>query len=236
MAEDNNSLSRANERPSAEERRKDLPVYSGVKQVKKKDPGGVWRWIARMFFSGRSVKEIAMDVLEHEVVPTMQDGVRNSAVSMIDQLIYRDRKPGAVNTTAPGSFITNYVAYGDKKKQQQAALEATKQKEEETVKSGFELPAFGGNNFSEGERFANDFLASMHAYVQKYETLSVQDLAWMQGKSVDFTWDKWGWYRDEILAIKKPSRFTQPVYADDGKGNKIKLTHYIDMPKAHEFD
>lgn len=230
MAEDNNSLKNA--RPSAEERRKDLQVFDGVKQVKRKDNGSFWNWLARMFFSGRKPRDIALDVLEHEVIPNIQDGVYNSVVSLVGKTIYKeDRKPGTSGSySAPGSFITNYVAYGDKKKQQNAALEANQQKEEETVKSGFESPAFPNL------KMAEDFLNSMHAYVQKYETLSVQDLAWMQNKSIDYTWDKWGWWRDEILAIKNPSRFTQPVVAEDKNGNKIRLTHFIDLPKAHEFD
>lgn len=230
MAEDNNSLKNA--RPSAEERRKDLRVFDGVKQVKKKDNGSFWNWLAAMFFSGRSLKSIVKDVVKNEVVPSAQDGVYNSAVSFIGKLIYsEDRKPvTSGNYSAPGSFITNYVAYGDKKKEQSAALEANRKKEEETVKSGFESPAFPNL------KMAEDFLNSMHAYVQKYETMSVQDLAWMQNKSIDFTWDKWGWWRDEILAIRSPSRFTQPMTVEDKDGNKIRLTHFIDLPKAHEFD
>lgn len=229
MAADNNSLSRADGRPTAEERRRDLQVFDGVKQVKKKDNGSFWNWLARMFFSGRKPKDIVMDVLEHEVVPNIQDGVYNSVVSFVGKTIYReDRKPGvSAGYSTPGSFITNYVAYGDKKKQ--AALEASRQKEEETVKSGFESPAFPNLNM------AKEFLASMHAYVGKYETMSVQDLAWMQNKSIDYTWDKWGWDRDEILAIREPARFTQPVWVEDKAGNKMKLTHFIDMPKAHEL-
>lgn len=228
MAEDNNSLTRV--KPTAEEKRKDLPVFKGVKQVKKKESGGWWKWIAAMFFSGRSLKEICRDVLKNEVVPNVQDGVYSSLTSMLSMAIYKDRKPGTAGSAVPGSFITNYVAYGDRKKQQAAALEASKKKEEETVKSGFEIPAFPSREM------ANDFLMSMKAYVQKYETLSVHDLAWMQQKTIDYTWEKWGWEKDEILAIKEATRFSQPVYADDGNGGKIKLTHYIDMPKAHEFD
>lgn len=219
MAEDNNSLTRANERPSAEERRKELKQFTGVKQVRKKEPSAFWAWLARMFFSGRSLKDICVEVAENQIVPGIKDNVRNSLVSMIDMGIYKDHKAGAPANGVPGSFITNYVAYGDKKKQQNAALEATKQKEAETIKSGFENPAFAN------KKDADDFLMSMKAYVQKYETLSVQDLAWMQGKSIDFTWDKWGWWRDEILAIKAPVHINNPT-----------APWMIDMPKAHEFD
>ena len=219
MAEDNNSLIRQGERPSVEERRKDLKQFSGVKQVKKKEPGVFISWLTRMFFSGRSLKDIALEVAENQVVPGIKDNLRNSLVSMIDMGIYRDHKTGVSTTGAPGSFITNYVAYGDKKKQQASALEVAKQKEAETIKSGFENPAFSN------KKDADDFLMSMKAYVQKYETMSVQDLAWMQHKQIDFTWDKWGWWRDEIMAIKAPVHINNPS-----------APWMIDMPKAHEFD
>lgn len=219
MAEDNNSLVQSGGRPTADERRKDLKQFSGVKQVKKKDPGAFWSWLARMFFSGRSLKDIAKDVAENQIVPGIKDNVRNSLVSMIDMGIYKDHRTISSSSGTPGSFITNYVAYGDKKKQQSAALAAAKQKEAETIKSGFENPAFAN------KRDADAFLDSMKAYVQKYETMSVQDLAWMQQKSIDFTWDKWGWYRDEILSIKSPVHINNPA-----------APWMIDMPKAHEFD
>lgn len=220
MAEDNNSLMprRTDTRPPADERRKDLQQFSGVKQVKRKEPSAFWNWIARMFFSGRSLKDIAMDVAENEIVPGIRDGTRNSLVSMIDMILYKDHKPTGSPGSIPGSFITNYVAYGDRKKQQTAATEAARQKEAETVRKGFQNPAFTNR------KDADDFLNSMKAYVQKYETMSVQDLAWMQQKSVDFTWDKWGWLREEILAIKTPVHINNPS-----------VPWMIDLPAAHEI-
>jgi hypothetical protein len=172
-----------------------------------------------MFFSGRTLRQICKDVAEDILIPGIKDNVRNGLVSAIDMGIYRDHKPGGAASSTPGSFITNYVSSYDKKRQTQAALEANKKKDEETIKSGFEYPAF------RSKKEADDFLASMHVYVQKYETMSVQDLAWMQSKSIDFTWDKWGWYRDEILAIKAPVHINNPD-----------TPWVIDLPKAHEFD
>lgn len=229
MAEENNSLKRSDEKPTAEDRRKDLQVFTGVKQIKKKEQSPVWRWITSVLLSGRKPKDILKEVLDKEIVPNLQDGVYNSATSVLRMAIYKDGKPGNVTQTAPGSFITNYVSFADKKKQQQAALEATKQKEAETINSGYETPAFPSRDMAE------NFLRSMKAYASKYDDMSVHDLAWMQNKSIDFTWEKWGWRSEEILAIKDISRFPQPVIVDDGQGNKIKLTHYIDLPKAHEI-
>ena len=220
MAETNNSLIRANGRPTVEQRRKDLKQFSGVKQVKRKDPWWFWTWIAKMFFSGRSLKDILKDIAEHQIAPGIKDGVRNSLVSLIDMGLYEDhRTVSSSSSQVNGSFITNYVSYGSKDKKSSSSLESNKQKEEETIKSGFESPAF------KSRKDADDFLNGMKSYVQKYETMSVQDLAWMQQKSIDFTWDKWGWWRDEILAIKAPTHI-----------NNQDTPWIISMPKAHEFD
>lgn len=229
MADENNSLTRSDGKPTAEDRKKDLQVFTGVKQIKKKEQSPMWRWITSVLLSGRKPKDILKEVLDKEIVPNLQDGVYNSATSVLRMAIYKDGKPGNVTQTAPGSFITNYVSFADKKKQQQAATEAAKQQEAETVNSGYETPAFQNRDMAE------NFLRSMKAYASKYDQMSVHDLAWMQNKSIDFTWEKWGWQSEEILAIRDVSRFPQPVMVDDGKGNKIKLTHYIDLPKAHEL-
>ena len=229
MGDDNNSLRRKDGKPTAEERRKDLQVFTGVKQIRKKEQSPIWRWITSVLLSGRKPKDILMEVLDKEIVPNLQDGVYNSATSALRMAIYKDGKPGNVTQTAPGSFITNYVSFADKNKQKQASAEAAKQQEAETLNSGYETPAFPNRDMAE------NFLRSMKAYASKYDDMSVHDLAWMQNKSIDFTWEKYGWRSDEILAIKDISRFPQPMIVDDGNGNKIKLSYYINLPKAHEI-
>jgi hypothetical protein len=221
MAEDsNNMIERKQEkRPSVEERRKDLKQFNDVRQAKKKEPNAFWNWIAKMFFSGKTMKEICKEVAEDVLIPGIKDNVRNALVNTIDMKIYEDHNTSATTSGTPGSFITNYVSSYDKKKQQKAALEANQKKEAEVIKSGFEYPAF------RSKKQADDFLMSMHAYVQKYETMSVQDLAWMQGKSIDFTWDAYGWQREEILDIKAPKHINNP-----------ETPWVIMLPKAHEFD
>ena len=227
MAGDNNNLVPQKEPREAEDRRKDLQQFSGVVQVKKKEKDGFVIWLCNLLFSGRTPKEILKDVFVHDVAPSIQDGIYNSGVSLLGKAIYKEnQKPGTTSVT-PGSFITNYVNYADRNKQRAAALEATKKKEEETVSSGFENPAFTS------EQEARNFLAGMHGYAQKYDTMSVHDLAWMQKKTIDYTWEKYGWDKEEILAIRDPNRFIPPMTVEDEHGNRIKLTHYIDMPKAH---
>lgn len=217
MAADNNSLVRQDDipkKPSFEERKKDLKQYSGVHQVSKKE--NAWlTWLKDMFFSGRTFKSILVDVAENQVAPQVKDLVRNSIVSVLDAKIYKDHKTGSGAGTVPGSFITNYVSYGKNStgansigptsSSTSAKLAANKQNEEDIIKSGFECPAFTTS------KAANDFLNDMKAYVMKYATMSVLDLAYMQGKRVNYTWDKYGWEASAILAIQGPKHISNPA-------------------------
>ena len=216
MAVDNNSLVKQDDiqkKPSFDERKKDLKQYSGVHQVTKKE--NAWLvWLKDMFFSGRSFKSILVDVAENQVAPQVKDLVRNSLVSVLDAKIYKDHKTGSNSSTVPGSFVTNYVSYGKNStgansigpdSTSSAKLTANKQSEEDIIKSGFECPAFTTS------KAANDFLNDMKAYVMKYATMSVLDLAYMQGKRVNYTWDKYGWESSDILAIQGPKHIANPA-------------------------
>lgn len=220
MAQDNNSFITQEEpkKPDFEERKKDMVQFSDAKQVKKKPENAVWKWIRDMFFSGRTLKEILKDVAENQIVPQMKDNFRNSLVSMIDLGIYKDHSSTS-STNVPGSFITNYVNFSDKAAQQKKTLEANKQKEKELISSGYETPAF------KQKVQAENFLKSIHAYVTKYQTMTVQDMAWMQGKTVDYTWDKYGWEKEEVLAVKNPTHINNPD-----------TPWAIILPKAHVME
>lgn len=222
MAVLNNSFARKDDdeskRPDFEERKKDLTQYSDVKQIKKKEENEVWKWIRNMFFSGRTLKEIVMDVAENQIAPQMKDNFRNSLVSMLDLTIYKDHDPQRTANT-PGSFVTNYVKFSDPGSKQKQALIENQKKEQEVIKSGFEMPAF------RDKVKADNFLRDMKAYAVKYHTMSVFDLAWMQGKQIDYTWDKYVWNEEEILAIKAPVHVGNP-----------ETPWAIILPKAHEME
>lgn len=218
MAADNNSFKRNDDpvKPSFEERKKDMTQFLGVKQAVRKE-NIWWTWFKDMFFSGRTMKEIMKDVAENQIVPQVKDNFRNSLVAMLDMGIYKDHKSTGVSYGTPSSFITNYVSYGSRQTAASAAakLEENKAKEAEVIKSGFECPAFARKVDAE------NFLQSMKAYISKYQTMSVQDLAWMQGKRVDYTWDKYGWEAADILAIDSPKHINNPS-----------APWVIDLPKA----
>lgn len=219
MGADNNSFKRQDEdRPSFDERKNDITQFTGAKQIKPKEENEYWKWIKKMFFSGRTPKEILLDVAENQIIPQAKDNFRNSLVSIIDSSIYKDHKTTAQTSSGlpTGNFVTNYVSYSDKNKK---ALEENKKKDTETIKSGFETPAF------KMKRDAENFIASLHAYVTKYHTMSVLDLAWMQGKRIDYTWDRYIWDEDEILNIKAPTHINHP-----------ETPWAIILPKAHELE
>lgn len=218
MAADNNSFTRNDKpvKPSFEERKKDMTQYIGVKQVTKKE-NEWWVWFKTMFFSGRTLKDILKDVAENQIVPQIKDNFRNSLVSMLDMGIYRDHNSTPGSMTTPGSFVTNYVSYA--KQSAAASINENKKKDEEIIKSGYECPAFAR------KVDADNFIASMKEYVTKYTTMSVQDLAWMQGKRIDYTWDKYGWKAEQILAIQGPRHISNP-----------EAPWIIDLPKAEVLE
>ena len=108
-----------------EERKKAIKVHEDVGVMKRKEPTKFWKWFSEMFLSGRTWKDICMDIINNQIVPELKDGFRNSVVSMLDMRLYRDHRAGTSSPSGtPTSFVTNYVQYGDKKAQQQAALDA----------------------------------------------------------------------------------------------------------------
>lgn len=201
------------EKPSFEERKKDLKQFD-AKQVKPKE-NAAWTWIRTMFFSGMSLKDILKKVAENQIIPQIKDNFRNSLVSIIDMKLYKDHQTSS-SSQPTSSFITNYVSYSDPKKETKALLESNQAKEKAVIESGYETPAF--RDISQ----AKDFLRSMQEYVKKYQTISVYDLAWMQKKKIDFTWDSYEWNKEEILAIKEPTHINHP-----------NTPWIVQLPKAH---
>ena len=200
-----------------EERKKFLQEHQhDAKPMKQKEKTGFMKWFCDMFLSGRTWKDIAMDILNNQLVPEIKDGFRNGLVSLIDMRIYKDHKTSTGGTPGNGSFITNYVDYSSKSAKTKAALEANQKREAETIKSGYEIPAF--RTLMEAKNFLND----MHAYVNQFYRMTVLDLASMMKQTVNYTWDKWGWEKEEIMAIKAPTHINNPEHP-----------YIIELPKAH---
>ena len=181
----NSQKSRQQEAPA----KPDIPVFQGETRQAKRKTGGFWRWFKKMFLSDRTPKEIAMEVVEQRIVPGLQDNFRNSAMAMLDGFIY---KGGSAPGGSSNSVNYNKIYNGQTSRAMPAQTSANDSKKEE-INKGFGNPCF------KTQQAAHEFLATMKSY--DYPTLSVHTLYMMQSKHIDYTWDAYGWNREEILAL-----------------------------------
>lgn len=162
------------------------------------------------------------DVVENQVVPGIKDNFRNSLVSSVDQFIYQGAK------TVNQSSTSNHVSYNSMyQKQQQQRLNggnapstSPPKNQEETKDNGFSNPTFRmRSNPDPANIGAEQFLAAMKA--REFPTFSVMDLYNMRGQQISWTWDVWGWTREEIQGV-------QIVHI-----NNPDRPWMIDLPAAH---
>ena len=198
---------------------KELKQFEGVTPVKRKPINGFLKWTSSMFFSGRSWSDILKDLYEHQIVPEVKSTVRNTIVSIVDAKL-SDSNISSTAVNATGNFLTRYIDYSAKAATS-SKLSENKKKNEEIKKSGFEMPSFTDWGTAKG------FLDSMKAEANRFGQLSVYDIAWKQGKTIDWTWDAYGWTKDMINAIKEPKRLYPPVTV-----NGEKRCYVIEMPNA----
>ena len=178
-----------------------VPTFEGpTAGVKRKQEGALWKWIKRNFLSDRKPKDIIMEVIEQRIVPGIKDNVRNSTVATIDSFVYG-------GSSAPAT-IQNNVSYNKiYSGQTQSSAPVTRQQPQtkaDEINAGFSNPCFKDRQtrvMPDGTRVpgALDFLAMIKNY--DFPTLSVHTLYLMQKKHIDYTWDAYGWNREEILAL-----------------------------------
>ena len=167
----------------------DIPVFQGETRQAKRKGGGFWKWFKKMFLSDRTPKEIAMEVVEQRIVPGLQDNFRNSAMAMLDGFIY---KGGSAPVSGASNQVSYNRIYGGQTRTAPSQNTVSDPKKEE-INKGFGNPCF------RTQQAAHEFLATMKAY--DYPTLSVHTLYMMQSKHIDYTWDAYGWNREEILSL-----------------------------------
>lgn len=188
-----------------------IPEFNGeVAGVKRKKKGiGFWRWMRKMFLSDQKPSDIMKNVLEQQIVPGIKDNFRNSLVSSVDMFIYQSAKP---NTTS-----NNNVAYGKifNSQSNKPAVQQNQPAKENTpdMDKGFTNPCF------RSKMDATSFLIMMKEY--DYPTLSVHTLYMMRKQHIDYTWDAYGWTREEIQNV-------QIVHI-----NNPDFPWMIDLPQAH---
>lgn len=154
-----------------------------------------------MFLSDRKPKDILMDIVENQIVPGVKDNVRNSFVSSVDMFIYQGAK------TANQSTSNNHISYNSMYQKQQANKQRTQpsttQADNEAsnnTNNGFSNPTFKYRSNSDPSNIgAAQFLAVMQN--REYPTFSVLDLYNMRGKTISWTWDVWGWTKEELQNV-----------------------------------
>lgn len=188
-----------------------IPEFNGeVAGVKRKKKGiGFWRWMRKMFLSDQKPSDIMKNVLEQQIVPGIKDNFRNSLVSSVDMLIYQSAKPNITSN--------NNVAYGKifNSQNNKPAVQQNQPAKDNTpdMDKGFTNPCF------RSKMDATSFLIMMKEY--DYPTLSVHTLYMMRKQHIDYTWDAYGWTREEIQNV-------QIVHI-----NNPDFPWMIDLPQAH---
>jgi len=193
----------------------EIVPFDGEVGGAKRKKSRFWAWIRKMFLSDRKPSEIAMDVLENNIVPGIKDNFRNGLVSSLDMFIYNSSKPSNQSSPNNGLVYNNiYKVQQNSKPQQQPATNNNGM----DLSNGFVNPCF--KTRIEAERFLNN---KLKAY--DYPTLSVHTMYMMMSKHIDYTWDAYGWNREEIASWDASKIITHI--------NSSEWPWMIDLPQAH---
>lgn len=143
-------------------------------------------------------------MVENQIVPGVKDNFRNSLVSSVDMFIYQGAR------TVANSSNSNHVSYNSMYQKQQpyklqsnntAPKTSNQPQQEETKDNGFSNPTFRMRSNPDPQNIgAEQFLAAMKN--REFPTFSVMDLYNMRGQQISWTWDVWGWTREEIQEVK----------------------------------
>lgn len=199
----------------AKEKKPEVIPFDGETGGVKRKKSGFWAWCRKMFLSDRKPSEIMLDVLENQIVPGIKDNVRNSLVSSVDMFIYQSAKPASQTSSNNSISYSNIFRTNTSVQTQPQTTQSTGK----DLNAGFSNPCF--KTRADADRFLN---TKMKAY--DYPTLSVHTLYMMRGQHIDYTWDAYGWTREEIAALD-PSRVITHI-----SGNH-EFSWMIDLPKAH---
>lgn len=210
-----------------------IPEFNGkTAGVKRKQENKVLRWLRKMFLSDQKPSDILMAVVEQQIVPGIKDNFRNSLMSSVDMFIYPNSRP----TNQPSNNISYSRVYNS---QNNAASNRVKTQSQPQVQNtgstgmdlsgGFTNPCFAhredrivgkdANGRNIVEQGADSFLTLMQNY--DYPTLSVHTLYMMRKQHIDYTWDAYGWTKEEIANVKIV------------RINNLDYPWMIDLPPAH---
>lgn len=206
------SRQQTNATPQSEKQKPDIPVFEGetAGAKRKKKSGG---WIRKMFFNDRPAKDIIKELIEYRIVPGIKDNFRNNTVALIDSFIYPGGTAGPSSTQNTINYNKLYSNNQPSRPQpQQSSAPKTEDKNQE-----FSNPTFKTHHDAEV------FLAMMKEY--DYPTLSVHTLYMMRKKRIDYTWDSYGWNKEEIMALDS--------HRDICPTHDTEWPYMINLPQAH---
>ena len=209
------SNSRKSQEAAQQNARPEIVPFEGEVAGAKRKKSGFLAWLRKMFLSDRKPSEIMMDVIENNLVPGMKDNFRNGLVSSLDMFIYQSSKAPTANTG------NNGVNYGNVYRSQPTVSKPAQPAQPGNPvdpSNGFMNPCF--KTRAEAERF---LVGKMKAY--DYPTLSVHTMYMMMNKHIDYTWDAYGWTKEEIAAWD-PSKIITHI-------NSSEWPWMIDLPQAH---
>lgn len=206
---------KAQEQAQQEAAKPEVVPFDGEVAGAKRKKSGFWAWMKKMFLSDRKPSEIIMDVLENNVVPGIKDNFRNSLVTGLDGFIYQNSAP--TNGRSQGTNGVNYNNIYRTNAAPQKPAEAQNNNGID-LSNGFVNPCF--KTRIEAERFLN---GKMKSY--DYPTLSVHTMYMMMSRHIDYTWDKYGWNREEI-ATWDASKIITHI-------NSSEFPWMINLPQAH---
>lgn len=192
-----------------------VPFDGDVAGAKRKRKG-FWAWMRKMFLSDRKPSEIIMDVIENNVVPGIKDNFRNSLVTGLDGFIYQNAAP-----TTNRNPSNNSISYNNIFRSQPNLPKPNQEAQNNNgidLSNGFVNPCF--KTRMEAERFLNDKMKSYD-----YPTLSVHTMYMMMSRHIDYTWDAYGWNREEI-ATWDPNKIITHI-------NSSEYPWMINLPQAH---
>ena len=209
-----NSQKSRNVQPVTKNEKPPVPQFNGnVASIKRKKSGtGFWKWMRKMFLSDQKPSDIMKNIVENQIVPGIKDNFRNSMVSSLDMFIYPNSRPASQNN-ANNSVGYNRMYNNGNNRQQNTQPQQQNQNQGADLNNGFTNPVF------KSKMDADQFLVMMKTY--DYPTLSVHTLYMMRKQHIDYTWDAYGWTKEEIANVQV-THINNPDWP-----------WMIDLPQAH---
>lgn len=161
------------------------PVVTGGVRLQKKP---LTRRFAETFLSGRSPREIMLDVIHNVLIPAGQDAIRDTAQEALDQTLGR-RSSG--RRARPSGSSTTFVNYNRPSGVNYQAVTSSAPQASMTQRARREHD-FKEFVFDQRVK-AQEVLEQLYDRLEKFERVTVRDLYALVGQSASYTDSVYGW-------------------------------------------